>query len=313
MEALAVVLDQPRSLSLRPLQLVGAGEGDAVVRVLWSGISAGTERLLWAGRMPDFPGMGYPLVPGYEAVGVVEEAGRESGRRAGDFVFVPGASCFTGARGLFGGSASLLVVPGTRLVPLDRGLSERGTLLALAATAYHAAWGSGGQPPELIVGHGALARLLARLTVAMGAPPPTVWERDAGRRDGAGDYAVMDPADDARRDYRTICDMSGDASLLDEFIGRTARGGEVVLAGFYHVPVTFEFVPAFLRETRLRVASEWQPSDLQAVADLANSGRLDLDGVITHAMAARSAPTAYETAFTDRSCVKMILDWSECA
>jgi myo-inositol-1(or 4)-monophosphatase len=37
--------------------------------VLHSGISTGTERLLWDGTMPPFPGLGYPLVPGYETVG----------------------------------------------------------------------------------------------------------------------------------------------------------------------------------------------------------------------------------------------------
>ena len=34
-----------------------------------------TEKLLWNGTMPHFPGMGYPLVPGYESVGRVIEAG----------------------------------------------------------------------------------------------------------------------------------------------------------------------------------------------------------------------------------------------
>ena len=57
-----------------------------------SGISTGTEKLFWSGRMPPFPGMGYPLIPGYEAVGEVVEAGPESGRRAGEHVFVPGAT-----------------------------------------------------------------------------------------------------------------------------------------------------------------------------------------------------------------------------
>jgi bacteriochlorophyllide a dehydrogenase len=42
-----------------------------VVDVEWSGISTGTERLLFTGRMPPSPGMGYPLVPGYESVGRV--------------------------------------------------------------------------------------------------------------------------------------------------------------------------------------------------------------------------------------------------
>jgi 3-hydroxyethyl bacteriochlorophyllide a dehydrogenase len=52
-------------------------------------------------------------------------------------VFVPGARCFGEVRGLFGGAASRLVVPGAGGAVSER-LGERGVLLALAATAYHA-------------------------------------------------------------------------------------------------------------------------------------------------------------------------------
>ena len=50
-----------------------------VVEIAHSGISTGTEKLFWTGTMPPFPGMGYPLVPGYEAAGEVVEAGPDSG------------------------------------------------------------------------------------------------------------------------------------------------------------------------------------------------------------------------------------------
>lgn len=312
MNTLAVVLDQPGQLALRTLPLDAAGDADVVVRTEWSGISTGTERLLFTGAMPPFPGMGYPLVPGYETVGTVVEAGTASGRRVGDRVFVPGARCFGDTRGLFGGAASLLMAPGARVVAVEPSLEERAVLLALAATAQHACWGSGGATPELIVGHGALGRLLARLAVAHGGARPTVWESNTTRRTGDGTYDVIDPADDPRRDYRTIVDCSGDAGLLAELIARTARGGEVVLAGFYET-ISFPFVPAFLRETRIRVAAEFAPDDLAAVTRMAGEGQLSLDGIITHRAAPADADGAYRTAFGDPACVKMILDWRQAA
>jgi 3-hydroxyethyl bacteriochlorophyllide a dehydrogenase len=311
-ETLAVVLDQPGQLALRSLPLDAAGEADVVVRTHWSGISTGTERLLFSGRMPPFPGMGYPLVPGYETVGTVVQVGAASGRRVGERVFVPGARCFGQTRGLFGGAASLLVVPGARTVAVEPELGEGAVLLALAATAQHACWGSGGDTPGLIVGHGALGRLLARLAVAHGGARPTVWESDPARRGRDEAYEVIDPADDPRRDYHTVVDCSGSAELLDELIGRTAKGGEIVLAGFYET-VSFRFVPAFLRETRLRVAAEFGPADLAAVTRMAGEGRLSLDGIITHRAAPADADGAYRTAFGDPACVKMILDWRQAA
>ena len=307
MNTLAVVLEKPLHLSLCELDLAAAGDDDVVVEIEWSGISTGTEKLLWSGRMPSFPGMGYPLVPGYESVGRISAAGPGSGRRVGDRVFVPGARCFGDVRGLFGGAASRVVVPGARALPVEEHLGERAILLALAATAYHAARGAPATP-ELIVGHGVLGRLLARLAVMAGGTP-VVWERDPQRAAGGAGYAVIDPAADERRNYRSIFDVSGDASLLDMLIGRLAPGGEIVLAGFYSDPLAFTFAPAFMREATIRCAAQWQEEDLATVKALAESGRLSLDDLITHRRDARDADAAYRTAFGDPACLKMILDW----
>ena len=122
MSTIAVVLEAPERLALSRLELEPAGPDDVVVDVEWSGISTGTERLFWSGRMPPFPGMGYPLVPGYETVGRVV-AGSESAL-LGQRVFVPGARCFGAVRGLFGGAASRLVVKAARAVPVDERLGE---------------------------------------------------------------------------------------------------------------------------------------------------------------------------------------------
>jgi bacteriochlorophyllide a dehydrogenase len=307
MDTVAVVLERPERLVLSRLDLAPPGDADVVVDVEWSGISTGTERLLWSGRMPFFPGMGYPLVPGYESVGRVAEAGPQSGHRVGERVFVPGARCFGTVRGLFGGAASRVVVPGNRVTPFDETLGEQGVLFALAATAYHAI-----EPacatPDLIVGHGVLGRLLARLAASLGKTP-TVWERNADRAQGAEGYAVIAPDKDERRDYRTIFDVSGDPTILDTLVGRLAPRGEIVLAGFYAEPLSFAFPPAFMKEARLRIAAEWQPSDLAAVKDLIEKGSLSLAGLITHRQPAEQADRAYRTAFNDPSCLKMILDW----
>lgn len=318
MDTIAVLLRRPESLELARLSLTPPGPADVVVEVAFSGISTGTERLLWTGRMPPFPGMGYPLVPGYESVGEVIEAGPSSGRRVGEQVFVPGARCFEPldgepVRGLFGGAARRLVVPGARVVPVEQGLQEQAVLLALAATARHATAAPGAEQPDLIIGHGVLGRLLARIAIALGAPPPVVWETNAARRDGAAGYRVLDPDDDSRRDYRCICDVSGDPRILDTLIGRLAAGGEVVLAGFYSDALSFAFPPAFMKEARIRVAAEWQPTDLVSVTGLLAAGRLSLDGLITHRRAATAADDAYRTAFEDPACLKMVLDWRESA
>ena len=310
-ETTAVILSGPGELALGRLGLSEPGAEDIVVEVSHSGISTGTEKLFWDGRMPPFPGMGYPLVPGYEATGEVIEAGRATNLVPGDRVFVPGANCYTDARGLFGGASRRLVTPAARAVKIDAAMGAEGALLALAATARHAMAGMDKKVPDLIVGHGVLGRLLARLTIAAGAPAPMVWEIDANRRNGAQGYQVLDPAEDGRRDYKVVYDASGAPDVINMLVGRIAKGGEIVLAGFYPGDVSFAFVPAFMKEARLRIAAEWTPDDLVATLQLIEGGALSLSGLITHTVPAVDARTAYPTAFGDPACLKMILDWSD--
>ena len=319
-QAQAIVFNAPGDLSVQTLDLKPVEPGDLVIDVTHSGISTGTERLLWDGTMPPFPGLGYPLVPGYETVGTVAQVAPAAGDSAapgavqlGDTVFVPGSYSFQGVRNIFGGAGSRLVVPATRVVKVEPELGPRAVLLALAATCYHAvALGGRRQPlvaPGLVVGHGVMGRLLARITLALGLPAPTVWETQAARRDGATGYPVVHPGDDSRKDYASVYDVSGDSGLLNTLIGRLSPGGEVVLAGFYKQDLGFAFAPAFMREAQIRIAAQWQAHDLQAVTAMVASGALSLDGLITHTMRPGQARQAYELAFGDPQCLKMMMDW----
>ncbi len=69
-----------------------------------------------------------------------------------------------------------VVLPSARAVAIDHALGRDGILTALAATAYHAIAGGA---PELIVGHGILGRLIARL----------VDRLRRARADGVGDQS----------------------------------------------------------------------------------------------------------------------------
>jgi 3-hydroxyethyl bacteriochlorophyllide a dehydrogenase len=294
-----------RSLTLTPPQA-----DDVVVSIDFSGISMGTEKLMYNGSMPMFPGMGYPLVPGYEAVGTVVDAGENATAMIGKTVFVPGSSKFEGARGLFGGQAKTLITGAARVIPLPAELHEKAVLMSLAATAQHAV--AGGEMPDLIIGHGVLGRLLARIALAAGVEP-TVWEINDARMAGAEGYRVVRPETDERRDYRSVYDASGDHRVIDQTVMHMARGGEIVLAGFYSDPLSFNFAPAFRRELRIRIATEFQPDDLATSLALVGSGRLSLEGLVTHKVPASEAPTAYGQAFSDPNCLKMVFDWRDIA
>ncbi len=320
MKGTAIVFEAPQRIAVNALSLSELGQADVQVEIDYSGVSTGTEKMLWDGSMPNFPGMGYPLVPGYEAIGRVVAAGSDNKAQAliGQQVFVPGAKCYGDVRGLFGGAASRVIVPAQRVSWLGAASSkfaqpEDATLLALAATAHHAVDLASANRvyPELIVGHGILGRLIARVMLAKGLAAPTVWEISVDRMQGADGYKVIHPNDDARRDYQHVCDASGDSRILNLLMQKLGFGGVITLAGFYNAPLQFDFAPAFMREAQIKIAAQWQPLDLDSVIALVCSGHLDLGGLVTHNALPRVAQSAYRTAFEDAQCLKMVIDWRQ--
>ena len=312
-ETEAVIIKDPGKLYLGNVVLREPGPGEVVVETHFSGVSTGTERLFWNGEMPAFPGMGYPLVPGYEAVGEVVDARGSNKLNVGDFVFVPGANCYKDVKGLFGASAKQLIVAEEKLIKIDKNLDATGTLFALAATARHAIAGLGNKMPNLIVGHGVLGRLLARLTIAAGGEAPVVWETNPSRISGAEGYEVLNPVEDNKRDYESIYDASGDPSILDQIIQRLKKNGEIVLAGFYSKPLTFTFPPAFMREAKIRISAEFTTEDVSITKSLIETDSLSLDNLISDTRPAEASTEAYKVAFEDTNCLKMVIDWRNAA
>jgi threonine dehydrogenase-like Zn-dependent dehydrogenase len=148
--------------ALRDEPLPAPGPGEAIVRALWSGVSRGTERLVFQALVPSSeydrmrgPNMGgafpHPVKYGYQAVGVVEKGPSElAGRHV--FALHPHQDRF--------------VLPASSLTVLPDGLPpRRATLSANMETALNALWDSGAGPGDRIavVGGGVVGCLIASL------------------------------------------------------------------------------------------------------------------------------------------------------
>jgi threonine dehydrogenase-like Zn-dependent dehydrogenase len=167
---------------LRPEPLPALKAGDVLVRMLYSGVSRGTERLIFNALVPSSeyermrgPNMGgafpHPVKYGYQAVGIVEAGPADHiGRHV--FALHPHQEHF--------------VLPSAQVTFLPEGLSPcRATLAANMETALNALWDSGAGPGDRIavVGGGVVGCLVAAL---------------AGRLPGA-EVTLVDPVE-ARSD-----------------------------------------------------------------------------------------------------------------
>lgn len=322
----ALVITAPEQIELQQVALTELGPEDVIVQTLYTSISAGTERMLLAGRMPH-PMLKLPVVPGYETVGRVVTVGPDVPAGVeGQIVYVGGARCYVDVNPAWGGQAAALIVDYRRVVPLDGVQPELGVLLALGATALHGVDVLAGADAlstteinqdlagkrVLVLGQGPVGQLAARIARARGAWL-AVAERTASRRAHSQADLVLDgeaPLSDALGGpVDAIIEATGSMAALASAIPALAANGTLLLLGYYD-KLDLPYMPLFLKQARLLTAKEWGPNDLGRVRGMIASGALDVAGLITHRMPVAEFVAAYQVALEDAECLKLVLNWS---
>ncbi len=312
----AIVFRAAGVLGTHEASLRVAGPDEVVVDTRFSSISAGTERLLFAGKLPGFPMLRFPLVPGYEAVGVVAWAGADVENVAvGDEVFVGGSMCYTDVAGVFGGNAARTIKKASLVVPLQGIPLARAPLLALAATALHGVRRLGDVAGRrvCVLGMGAIGQFAARFLLAAGARVICADLSAARLETVPAGCDVLDlsraPLDESVADLDAIVEATGHSEELARCARALRPGGSIALLSYYDELRT-PYVDLFVKEITLMVAREWAHDDLLAARDALASGAIGVGALADHIVPIAAYERAYRTAFEDPSVPKVILQWA---
>lgn len=218
---------------IRAVRLPEPGPHDVVVRALHSGISRGTETLVFRGEVPesqreamrapfqdgDFPG---PVKYGYLSVGVVERGPADLlGRNV--FCLHPHQTAY--------------VVPADAVVPVPDDVPARRAVLAGAVeTAVNGLWDL---PPLLgdrvtVVGAGMVGCCVARLLARFPCPDVELIDVDEGRADVAARLGVPFFAPgDARGERDLVVHASATSAGLQLSLGLLRAEGTVLDLSWY--------------------------------------------------------------------------------
>ncbi len=232
-EALAFWLREPGHGEIRPVALPEPGSDDVVVRTLHTGVSRGTETLVFRGGVPpsqytamrapfqegDFPG---PVKYGYLNVGVVE-AGPAQLRGRTVFCLYPHQTAYVVPAG------SVTVVP-------DDVPAARAVLAGTVETAVNALWDAAPLLGDRItvIGAGMVGCCVARLLSRFPAIEVTLVDVDAGRAGvaaaiGVG-FALPDDAADGRD---LVVHTSATSAGLQRSLDLLAPAGTVLDLSWY--------------------------------------------------------------------------------
>jgi len=232
-EAQAFWVREPEVGELRPVAVEDPARGEVLVRTLVSGISRGTEALVFDGRVPvgqreamrapfqegEFPG---PVKYGYLSVGVVEEGPVElRGRTV--FCLHPHQTHY--------------VVPASAVHVVPDGVPpERAVLAGTVETAVNALWDAG---PLLgdrvaVVGAGMVGCAVARLLVGIPGTRVTLVDVDSSRAEVAAglgvDFALPE---DAAAGQDLVVHTSGTSAGLQRALDLLVAEGTVVELSWY--------------------------------------------------------------------------------
>jgi 2-desacetyl-2-hydroxyethyl bacteriochlorophyllide A dehydrogenase len=296
----------PRSVELRETPIPVASTGQVLARALASGISQGTELLLYRGEGPtpfdpslDPPGAPvYPRRYGYAWVGEVVEGAHVEGLAPGTRVF---------ALAPHGDFHALDVAAAA---PLDAAIPPRRAVLAATLeTAVNCVWDAGVQLGDSVVvlGGGVVGLLIAKLAASAGGRVRLV-EPSPRRRAVAqafGIHAVSPEEDVPRADADVVVEATGNPAVLDRAIAHAAFEAVVVVASFYGVRTAPLALGSAFHRRRLRLqssqvssvpparAARWSPARR---FDLVRSFLLDvsLDALVTEVHPFRDAAGVYE-------------------
>lgn len=178
--ALALWYVAPGKAELRPATNGDLRPNDVLVRSLYSGLSRGTERLIFEGKVPEmewsrmkapaqegeFP---FPVKYGYSAVGVAEE-GPSGIKGKKVFALYPHQDRF--------------VIPAERAFIIPENVPpRRATLAANMETALNILWDGNAQPADriVIVGGGIVGMLVAALSSRLPGADVTLVDIEASR------------------------------------------------------------------------------------------------------------------------------------
>lgn len=235
--ARALWYEAPGRAAIRSAVLPSVGPGQARVRTLYSGVSRGTERLVFTGKAPPSEHarmrcpmqegeFSYPVKYGYCAVGITEEGPDDLlGRTV--FALHPHQSAF--------------VADAALLRPLPEGLPPRRAVLsANMETALNALWDSGAGPGDkiVIVGAGAVGMLTAWLAARLPGADVTLVDVEPARAEAAARIGV--PFETAEAFARRPCaeadavfHASASAGGLALAIGAAGMEGKIVEMSWY--------------------------------------------------------------------------------
>jgi D-arabinitol dehydrogenase (NADP+) len=298
----ALQITKPHELKLVTLERPEPGPGEVLIKVMASGI-CGTDIHILEG---EYLGA-YPVIPGHEFAGVVEQVGQAVSRiKVGDKVAVePNIACDNCSYCLNnqqnfcenwqavgvtlpGGMAEYVIAPEKAVFNIGELEFEEGAFVEPLSCVLHGVQKTGIRLADrvVILGAGPIGLLLLQAVKVQGAQSVTVVELDQARAEAAqaaGADQIYHSLDGLPIDaFEVVIDATGVIPVMKRTPEFARKGGKILLFG---VPpktnVEFEAFTLFVKGLTILTSYTSVRNSLQAL-DLLKNRRINVKPLISH-------------------------------
>ena len=331
MESLGVVFTGPNRVSCQKVRCPDPGPSDVLVRVTHSWISNGTEGSYLRGERSDGdtpfqPGdpAPFPVVAGYQKVGVVERVGTEiDDLTVGEVVFAS-IGRIEGMHHPYAGHVSPSVCPRDQVWKLPPGANPLAFAgMVLTQVGYNA----GMRPslekgdPALVFGDGMVGLWTAQTLAWRGADVILVGRHDDRLRLFANRpfrQVINARATDWKEHLsarvpgklQVAVDTVGRIDLLESILPFMRRFGQLVSAGFYGKADRLALQPPRYGELTIHLVGGWRRNRMDETLGMIAAGNLETLPLITHHFPVSRAADAWKLIESKSEPVLgVILDW----
>jgi len=322
--ASAIVFPAANAVEVQTYELPDLRPGELRVRTLHSGVSQGTEVWALTGRRGELT---FPTVPGYQAVGIVEEVGPEAkgGLAVGqDVWFKSGRLPDHLPPTWMGAHVSRALV--NEALPLPDDVDPvAASLAALAAVSLRGINMLRVGIGDLVVvtgqgmigqGSALLARLRGATVVAADLSPTRLaLSRQYGGADVTVDVRERSLAEVVRAlkpgGADAVIETTGRSDQFAPCIDLLREQGQILLQGYYPDPITFDFFPTHLKRPLVAVTCGFDLTEVATCLRLMGQNKLPYQKLVTHHVPFGHAPTLYpRLASGDPDILGVVWDWT---
>ncbi|XID91534.1 zinc-binding alcohol dehydrogenase [Paenibacillaceae bacterium WGS1546] len=330
MKGNAVVFTDRLKASFQQVDIPEPGPDEVVVDVEVSWISNGTESSFFrgeriAGDTPYEEGAPwpFPIVAGYQKVGVVTHVGAEvvDDLKVGDRVFAT-VSRVSGMFDPYGGHVNPAVTPAHQIWKLPEGLPSADYAgLVLTQVGYNC----GARAPvragdrAIVLGDGLVANWTAQTLLHRGAQVIVLGRHDDRLAFMPGEAVAVNTkkadAVNAAREFAPdgaaiIVDTVGDMDSIHTLFPLLAYNSHIVSAGFYGPRGHIDIQKLRAKEVTLHTPAGWTKERMDETLQGVSDGWLKTGSLITHRYPSERADEAWRLiAEKKEPCLGIVLDW----